>query len=127
MALDQLNIDKSPKRWATFQDILKVQPDLIIIATPWSQPAWMKGTSGGSLHVGSVPEKYEEAFADYLGKFVKELKERKGIRVNRLSLQNEPLYDQAPFPCTKMQTLQQARIGDLTRARLDEVEPFFPS
>ncbi|MCO5598573.1 hypothetical protein L7F22_052670 [Adiantum nelumboides] len=117
--LSLFDIEKSPKRWQTVQDILKINPGLIIMASPWSPPAWIKGQTTGSLHGGSVLPQYEGVFADYLVKFVKTLKEKKGINVQVLSLQNEPLYDGAKYPCTKMLPDQQARIGTLTRQKLD--------
>lgn len=53
----------------------------------------MKGHINGSLQGGSVLEKYEDVFGDYMVRFVKELDEKKGLKVQRISLQNEPLYD----------------------------------
>lgn len=117
--LARFDIEKSPKRWQTVQDILKINPKLIVMASPWSPPAWIKGQKNGSLHGGSVLKQYEGVFGDYLVKFVKTLKESKGINVNVLSLQNEPLYDGAKYPCSKMEPEQQARIGTLTRKKLD--------
>lgn len=116
--LTQFNIDKSPKRWQTIQDIQKINPNLRVMATPWSQPAWMKG-SNGTLHGGSVLERFEEPFADYLVRFVRELDMKKGIKIDTLSLQNEPMYDGANYPCTKMPAYQQARIGPMVRKKLD--------
>lgn len=121
-SLKQFNIDKSPKRWQTLQDILKINPDLQVVAAPWSQPAWMKGNLQGSLHGGSVLEKYESVYGDYLIRFINELKRSKGITVNMLSLQNEPLYDGGQYPCTKMEADQQARIGLAVRKKLDAAD-----
>ncbi|UZJ55247.1 hypothetical protein CBS101457_004567 [Exobasidium rhododendri] len=117
--LKQFNIDKSPKRWALLQDITALRPELVIVATPWSPPAWMKGYENGSLHGGSLLEKYEVAFADYLVRFVKDLDKKKNLQVSVLSLQNEPLYDGAPYPCMKMEPPQQARVGKIVRKKLD--------
>jgi O-glycosyl hydrolase len=117
--LKLFNIEKSPKRWATLQDITAIRPDLVIMATPWSPPAWMKGNDNGSLHGGSLLEKYEGPFADYLVRFVKDLYEKKSLKVSVLSLQNEPLYDGAVYPCMKMEAPQQARVGKLVRKKLD--------
>ncbi|PWN32809.1 glycoside hydrolase, partial [Meira miltonrushii] len=117
--LSNFDINKSPKRWQTVQDILKINPGLIVMASPWSPPAWTKGNTRGSLQGGSILQQYEGAFGDYLVKFVKTLKESKGITVKVLSLQNEPLYDGAKYPCSKMLPDQQARIGALTRQKLD--------
>lgn len=71
------------------QEILKINPDLKIMASPWSPPAWMKDnkdTRGGSL----LPE-FEEVYAQYLAKYIKEM-ESLGIKIDALTVQNEPLH-----------------------------------
>lgn len=82
------------------------------------EQAWMKNSTG-SLHGGSVLEQYEDAFAAYLTKFVTELQKKENIKIDTLSLQNEPMYDKANYPCTLMPAYQEARIGPLVRKRLD--------
>lgn len=70
-------------------EILKINPDLKIMASPWSPPAWMKDnkdTRGGSL----LPE-FEEVYARYLAKYIKEM-ESLGIKIDALTVQNEPLH-----------------------------------
>lgn len=117
--LTQFNIEKSAKRWEIFKDIQTVQPNLQVMFTPWSSPAWMKGHFNGSLRGGSLLEKFEESFVDYMVKFTDEVTTKKNIRVKKLSLQNEPLYDGANYPCQKMEAPQQARVGQLLRKKLD--------
>ncbi len=71
------------------QEILKVNPDLGIMATPWSPPVWMKdndSTIGGILQ----PE-YYDVYADYLVKYIQEMK-KLGIPIHALTPQNEPLH-----------------------------------
>lgn len=79
----------------------------------------MKGHFNGSLRGGSLLEKFEESFVDYMVKFTDEVSTKKNIRVKKLSLQNEPLYDGANSPCQKMEAPQQARVGQLLRRKLD--------
>jgi O-glycosyl hydrolase len=117
--ITQFNINMSPKRWQTVQDILKINPRLKIMASAWSPPAWMKGRINGDLGGGSILVGYEDSYAQYLTKFVQALKKEKGINVNYLTLVNEPLYTTPVRPTTAMKSDQQARIGLYTRARLD--------
>ncbi|MBO5222933.1 MAG: hypothetical protein J6C23_00275 [Clostridia bacterium] len=68
------------------KEILKVRPDLLIFASPWSPPGWMK--TGGNLGGGYMREKYVDVYADYIIKFVKEY-EKEGIKIYGITPQNE--------------------------------------
>ncbi len=73
----------------TLKEILKINPDLKIMGSPWSPPAWMKDnqdTRGGSL----LP-KYYSAYANYLAKYIKAMA-AEGITIDALTVQNEPLH-----------------------------------
>ena len=67
----------------------RLNPDLKVMGTPWSAPAWMK--TNGSLVGGELIDapRYYEAYAAYLVEFVKAY-ERAGVPVHALTLQNEP-------------------------------------
>jgi glucosylceramidase len=70
------------------REILAIQPDLRLMASPWSAPSWMKtnqDSKGGSLK----PEWYA-AYARYLVKYVQAM-QAEGIRIHALTVQNEPL------------------------------------
>lgn len=71
------------------QDIVAVNPDITIIAAPWSAPRWMK--SNNSYQGGTLLEEYYPAYVAYLLKYIDEMKQR-GIPVDYLSVQNEPLH-----------------------------------
>ena len=63
-------------------------PDIKILGSPWSAPAWMKTnkrTIGGRL----MPE-YYEAYARYFVKYLKGM-QAEGIRMDAITIQNEPL------------------------------------
>jgi glucosylceramidase len=68
-----------------------VNPDLFLLATPWSPPGWMK--AGGSMLGGSMRKKSFGVYARYLAKFIKAYSEA-GVTVNALSVQNEVDTDQ---------------------------------
>lgn len=70
------------------QEIVRLEPTIKILATPWSAPAWMKDnhdTRGGSL----LPQ-YYGVYARYLVKYIVALQQY-GIRIEALTPQNEPL------------------------------------
>jgi glucosylceramidase len=71
------------------KEIIKINPKIKILASPWSPPTWMKTNNnfmGGSL----LPE-YYQVYADYLVKYIKEMKKH-GIVIDALTIQNEPLH-----------------------------------
>ena len=71
------------------REILAVRPDLRLMASPWSPPAWMKdngATKGGSLR----PEFYP-VYARYFVRYLQEMA-AEGIRVDAVTVQNEPLH-----------------------------------
>ncbi|HEX4644036.1 MAG TPA: glucosylceramidase, partial [Verrucomicrobiae bacterium] len=70
------------------KEILAINPDIKILGSPWSPPAWMKtnhDTRGGSLK----PE-YYEAYANYFVKYIQGMR-AEGIRIDAITVQNEPL------------------------------------
>lgn len=71
------------------QEIVRLNPTIKILATPWSAPVWMKDnhdTRGGSL----LPQ-YYAAYARYFVKYIVAM-QQEGIRIDALTPQNEPLH-----------------------------------
>ncbi|SIQ33668.1 glycoside hydrolase family 30 protein [Halanaerobium kushneri] len=62
---------------------------ITIIASPWSPPAWMK-TNDSMLNGGKLKKEYYALWAEYYVKYIKEYKS-KGIEIEMLTVQNEPL------------------------------------
>jgi glucosylceramidase len=106
--------------------ILEINPDIRIIATPWSAPPWMKTNES---HVGGklTPE-YYEIYANYFVTFIKKMKSH-GIVINAITPQNEPLNTKNN-PSMAMSALEQAafirsHLGPALRdAGLENVELF---
>ena len=72
------------------KEIIEISPNIKIIGSPWSPPAWMKtnkNTIGGSLLV-----EYYDAYALYFVKYIQSMK-NEGIIINAITIQNEPLHD----------------------------------
>jgi glucosylceramidase len=70
------------------KQILAINPNLMLLGSPWSAPPWMKDnhdTVGGSLK----PE-FQEVYARYLVKYLEGMA-AEGIRINAITIQNEPL------------------------------------
>ncbi len=71
------------------KEILAVNPDIKILGSPWSAPLWMK-TNGNSVG-GSLKPQYYAAYAKYFVKYIQQMK-AEGIRIDAITVQNEPLY-----------------------------------
>ncbi|HWV67359.1 glycoside hydrolase family 30 protein [Chitinophaga sp.] len=70
------------------KEILLINPQLKILATPWSAPVWMK--DNGSFKGGILQTQYYEAYAQYLVTYVQQMKAA-GIPIDAITPQNEPL------------------------------------
>jgi glucosylceramidase len=69
------------------QAALKINPQLKIMASPWSPPVWMK--SNGFSMGGHLLKQYYDSYALYFVKYIKAMK-AKGIPIHSLTMQNEP-------------------------------------
>jgi glucosylceramidase len=88
------------------KQILEVNPQIKLMASPWSPPTWMKDnrdTRGGSL----LPE-FEASYAQYFVKYIQEMAKR-GFTIDALTIQNEPLHP-GNNPSLLMLADQQARF-----------------
>lgn len=70
------------------QDILTINPDIKVMASPWSAPAWMKESK--NVRGGKLRKECYDVYAEYFVKYVQAMKE-KGITIHELTIQNEPL------------------------------------
>ena len=87
-ALEHFSIDRD-KAYVIpmIKEILAVNPDLYLFASPWSPPGWMK--TSGSLCGGYMRMEYVDCYADYIIRFLEEY-EKCGIHISALTPQNEP-------------------------------------
>jgi len=91
----------------TVREVLSIDPDLHIIASSWTAPAWMKDS--GNLLGGTLLEQYESAYADYLVKYLDAFRSY-GIPIFALTLQNEPNFEPITYPGMRLSADQRARI-----------------
>ena len=69
------------------QTIIKINPTIKIMGSPWSPPTWMK--DNGRSKGGHLLLKYYDAYACYFLKYILEMK-KQGISIDAITLQNEP-------------------------------------
>ncbi|MET0256840.1 MAG: glycoside hydrolase family 30 beta sandwich domain-containing protein [Luteibacter sp.] len=107
-ALKHFNVAPNmPDLIPTVREVLSIHPGLLIVASPWSAPAWMK--TGENLIGGELLEQYEDVYADYLVKYVDAYRKH-GIPVSALTLQNEPHFSPITYPGMTMNAETRARI-----------------
>lgn len=84
---------------------LAINPQLAVMATPWSAPAWMKTT--GSLLKGTLRPDAYAAFAEYLRRYV-DAYAAEGVPIFALSVQNEPDHEPDDYPGMRLGAAQRA-------------------
>jgi glucosylceramidase len=75
----------------------KHKKEFDLVLSPWSPPAFMK-TNGDRTKGGKLKEEYRSFWAEYICRYIEEY-EKKGFRVNRLTIQNEPAAVQSWDSC----------------------------
>ncbi|MBC5775176.1 glucosylceramidase [Pontibacter sp. KCTC 32443] len=71
------------------KEILAINPDIKLMSSPWSPPTWMK-TNNNSVG-GSLKPAYYDAYAKYFVKYIQAMA-AEGIRIDAITVQNEPLH-----------------------------------
>lgn len=116
--LEHFNIDIDKKELIpVLKEILEINPNVAIVAAPWSAPVWMKESA--NLFRGSLDEHYEETYAEYLAKYVESYK-NEGINIKYMSVQNEPMVDNMRYPVMSMNEHQMASVIGFLGEKLEE-------
>ena len=84
---------------------LAINPQLKVMASPWSAPGWMK--SGDSLIKGTLKEGSYDVFARYLNRYVDAYRVE-GVPIFALTLQNEPHFEPGDYPGMRVTPAQRA-------------------
>lgn len=79
------------------KDALSYQKDILLLASPWSPPAWMK-TNGNMNFGGKLLPEFRQSWANYYVKYVQEMRKR-NIDFWAISVQNEPAAVQTWDSC----------------------------
>lgn len=77
------------------QQAVSLNPNLKLMANPWSPPGWMKTTD--SMNGGTLLSTDYTPFANYFVDYLKAYSAA-GININYITLQNEPLYTPTNYP-----------------------------
>lgn len=72
------------------KEILEISPGIRILGSPWSAPAWMK--TNNSVKGGKLKPEYYDAYAEYFVRYIAAMK-AEGIRIDAITIQNEPLNE----------------------------------
>lgn len=100
------------KQWILpmLREARAVNPDIFLLASPWSPPGWMKDNN--SMLGGTIRRRYLPVYANYLTKFVQAYA-AEGVRVDAVTSQNEVDTDQdGRMPqCTWPQEIEVAFVG----------------
>ena len=101
------------------REALAINPQLKVMISPWSAPAWMK--TSRSLIKGQLEPRYYDAYARYLAGTI-EAFGREGVPVSMLTIQNEPDFEPDNYPGMRANPAERAEIigrhvGPLFRSR----------
>ncbi len=96
-------------------EALRINPDLRVMGTPWSAPAWMKTSQ--SLVGGTLSDGNTDVYAQYLVRTVQALRSR-GIPLRFLTLGNEPEFAPGDYPGMLLSAAQEAALASSVSARL---------
>jgi len=91
----------------TVRAALKINPELKVMASPWSAPAWMKTT--GSLVKGQLKPEAYPVYADFFARYIREAR-KVGVPTDYLSIQNEPDFEPANYPGMRWLPADRARF-----------------
>jgi glucosylceramidase len=86
------------------QQALGLNPELKLMASPWSAPAWMK--TSGSMKTGQLKSEHYGSYADYFVRYIQAFAAH-GLPTYAVTVQNEPLYEPEHYPSMLMLPEQQ--------------------
>ncbi|WP_336758832.1 glycoside hydrolase family 30 protein [Paenibacillus sp. USHLN196] len=107
--MEHFSIEKDQEVVNTLERVTGLKPDLKVLGTPWTAPAWMKygeKTTNGWYMDYNDPQVYE-AYARYFVKYIEAYQE-KGIPIYGITLQNEPEFTSDKYPSMSMGAEEQA-------------------
>jgi len=90
LTLAKFSLEKDKAVIAMLKEILAINPKILILATPWSAPIWMKDKD--SFIGGKLKTEYYDVYAKYFVKYI-QLMKAEGITIDAVTPQNEPLHD----------------------------------
>jgi glucosylceramidase len=91
---------------------------LDLLLSPWSPPSFMK-TNRDKNHGGKLKPEYRQFWAQYICRYIKEYNKR-GFKVNRITVQNEPAAAQSWVSCIYTAAEEKEFIRDYLYPALTE-------
>ena len=91
----------------TVRAALKINPNLKVMHSPWSAPAWMKTT--GSLVKGQLKPDAYPVYAEFFARYIQEAR-KLGVPADYLSIQNEPDFEPDNYPGMRWLAKDRARF-----------------
>lgn len=96
--IENFEIHEYDKRdlYPILKEIKAINPDIKIIASPWTPPKWMKVNNLKDLKPfdswtdGQLNPKYYQDYATYFVKYIQAM-EKEGLNIDAITIQNEPL------------------------------------
>jgi len=89
-AMQQFNLGPDKENVVpVMKEIVKINPGIKILGSPWSPPAWMKNNN--DARGGRLLPQYYNAYALYFVKYIRAMK-AEGIAIDAITVQNEPLH-----------------------------------
>lgn len=113
-SLSKFSLEKDKALISMLKEILAINPEIKIIAAPWSAPVWMK--DNGKSKGGSLKPEFYGTYANYFVKYIQGMK-KEGIIIDAVTPQNEPLHP-GNNPSLYMPSAQQ---GDFIKNHLGPV------
>jgi O-glycosyl hydrolase len=101
---------------STLQDALRINPNLAIVGTAWSAPAWMKDNN--SLVDGHLLDQYIPTLALYYRKIVQAYAAQ-GLHIHAVTPQNEPGWPAGHYPSMLVSAQQEAQLINAMRKEFD--------
>lgn len=88
------------------KEILSINPNIKLMASPWSPPVWMKDNR--SSKGGKLLKEYYSVYANYFVKYIQKMQQL-GIQIDAVTIQNEPMNPDNN-PSLKMEAAEQAEF-----------------
>jgi glucosylceramidase len=86
---------------------LTINPQLKLVASPWSPPGWMKST--GSMIKGTLLPQSYDSFANYFRKFIQAYA-TEGVPIYAITVQNEPAYEPPDYPGMRLDSVARGEV-----------------
>lgn len=101
---------------STLREALRINPDLAIVGTIWSAPAWMKDNN--SLIDGNLLDEYIPTLARYF-RMIMQAYAAQGITIHAVTPQNEPGWPAGHYPSMLVSGQQERQLINAMRAEFD--------